>query len=389
MRLKMSRPPADGGFVNAPVQTQGVQPDEDVAQAGQMLSSILQAAVQGRCSDVHLRAGRPAYGRVDGKLIAMQGQIVSAAEIEGMIRATCNRQLPTGVAEAFEFSFEHVGVSRFRGHAFRENGTWALCLRAIPLNVPTFKELRLPASMKQVAQTSPGLVLICGPTGSGKSTTAASMLQFVADQGLSHVLTIEDPVEFRIEPKTSCVSQREVGRDTPDYPTGLRSAMREDPDVLFLGEIRDRESLEVAMSAAETGHAVYSTFHTHSVLQTIGRLVGLFETGQQPLARERLAECLRGILSQRLLPMSNSRGRVLATEMLINNYATKECIRDAGRLKTIVQVLERSNDQSMHSFDQSLIQLVQARAVDAQSALAYASSPSNLRRALSLSGVAA
>ncbi len=361
----------------------------NVAHAGQLLSSILQAAVQGGCSDVHLRAGKPAYGRVDGQLVQMQGTTLSAEDIAGMIQATCGKDLAAGPTPAFEFSFDHIGVSRFRGHAFKENGAWALALRAIPLTVPSFQDLRLPPVVKQLGTKEAGLVLVTGPTGSGKSTTMAAIMQYMAHNGLVHVLTIEDPVEFRIDPGKSCVTQREVGRDTPSYREGIRSALREDPDVLLIGEIRDLESLEVALNAAETCHAVFSTFHTHSALHTIGRLIAMFPSEQQAAARERLADALRAIISQRLLPSPQTRGRVMATEVMINNYAAKECIRDPTRLKTLTQVIERSNDQNMHTFDQNLLQLVQARHVAPQVALTHASSPSNLRRAMSLSGIAA
>lgn len=359
----------------------------DRAQA--LLASLLQAAVSAGCSDIHLRGDAVPYGRVDGRLLKMQGQPLTAQDLEAMITLTTRRPLPSFDVASFEFSFEQRGVARFRGHAFREAGSWGLVLRAVPLSIPSFQELRLPPVIKQLARPEPGLVIVTGPTGSGKSTTAAAMLAWLAETECLHIVTVEDPVEYRIGCHNSCVTQREVGLDTPSFSDALKAAMREDPDVLFLGEIRDRESLEVVLNAAESGHSVITTFHTHTSVHTLQRLVGMTASEDQASTRARLTDSLRAIISQRLLPRFQARGRVLGTEVMLNNYAVKECLRDPARLKTLPQVLERSNDQNMHTFEQSLLQLVQARLVDANTACAQSSSPGNFRRALSLSGIAA
>ena len=363
-----------------------LRPDD--SPANQTLAAILNAAVQAGCSDIHLRAGHPPFGRVNGKLARMQGSPLTNQLVEDMIRISSRRELPpTGTA--FEYSFEQLLVARFRGHAFKESGGWALALRTVPLHIPTFGDLRLPPVMKTLSTPQPGLVLITGPTGSGKSTTAASMLKFAATQDAVHIVTVEDPVEYRIMDVVACVTQREVGSDTPTLATALRDALREDPDVLFIGEIRDREALEVAMHAADTGIMVMSTFHTHSALHTVLRLVSMYPADEQASARERVADSLRGVVSQRLIPRKGIRGRVLSTEVLINNYTIKECIRDATRVKGLPGILERSGEQQMHSLDQSLLELCHAGLIEGDVAAGFAASPGNLRRALSLAGLAA
>jgi twitching motility protein PilT len=286
----------------------------------------------------------------------------------------------------WEYSFEELTGTRYRGHVFLVNGQVALTIRVIRALVPGFQELRLPVAVKVLTERMPGLVLVTGPTGSGKTTTAASMLKHLAATAPAHIVTIEDPVEYRILSPTSCVSQREVGRDTRSYADGLHAAMREDPDVLFIGEIRDRTTLEVALQAAETGHLVISTFHTGSALQTIQRMWSMFGPEDQAPIRERIADALRGIICQRLLPRAKVRGRILATEVLINGYATREVLRDPGKLKTLPSVLERSGDKHMHTLDQSLAALITDQLVDPVVALGQATAPNDIRRNLNLAG---
>jgi twitching motility protein PilT len=305
-----------------------------------------------------------------------------------MIRVSARRELPENQA-AFEYSFEQTHVSRFRGHAFKERGGWALALRVVPINIPSFSDLRLPPVVKTLAVPQPGFLLITGPTGSGKSTTAASMIKYAASQEAVHVVSVEDPVEYRVTDVAGCITQREIGSDTPSIADALRDALREDPDVLFIGEIRDREALEVAMHAADTGIMVMSTFHTHSALHTVMRLVSMYPAEEQANARERVADSLRAVISQRLVPRKGMRARVLATEVMINNYTIKEVIRDPARVKALPSILERSGEQQMHSLDQSLLELCHAGLIEAETAATIAASPGNMRRALSLAGLAA
>lgn len=354
----------------------------------QILAKLLSATVQSRASDLHLRPALPPFFRVEGKLNAANVGPVSASFVAEVIAFTSNRDLDHAGPTAFEYSFEQPGLARFRGHAMRCSEGWALTLRVIPFQIPAFHELRLPPVAKTLSTPGPGLVLITGPTGQGKSTTAAAMLKHLASQETLHLLTIEDPIEYRIQDVPSCVTQREVGRDTPSYAEALKEAMREDPDAMFVGEIRDLESLEVALQAAESGHYVLSTFHTGTALKTILRLVAMFPPADQATARARIADGLRGLISQRLLPRKGTRGRVVACEVLMNNYMIKECIRDPARTSGITAVLERSADQQMRSLDQHLATLVSENQIAADVALSQATSPGDLKRSLGLAGVA-
>ncbi len=352
-----------------------------------VVAKLLSGVVNLRASDVHLRANSAPYVRVDGALSKTTAAPLAPQLIEDIIQITSGRQPGDREAMNWEYSFEQPGLARFRGHVFRENDRWALSLRVVPLSIPGFAELRLPPVVKVLAGATPGLLLISGPTGSGKSTTAASFLHHLATQETVHLVTVEDPIEYRLTDLPSCVSQREVGRDTRSFEEALRSVLREDPDVLFISEIRDLATLEVALQAAETGHAVISTIHTATALKAIQRMVAMFPFEDQLSARARLADTLKGIVAQRLLPRKGTRGRVLCTEVMVNNYAVKECIRDSARTAALTAVLERSGEQQMHTFDQCLAVLVREGLVAPEVALAYANAPADFKRALNFPGL--
>lgn len=355
----------------------------DQASARAVLTNLLSGTNSVGASDLHLRAEFPPFVRIDGAMQRVNGPAMSAEQVEAIITHTSGRQVDRSGAE-WEYSFEEVSGTRYRGHVFMVNGQLALTIRVIRALVPGFQELRVPVAVKVLSERVPGLVLVTGPTGSGKTTTAASMLKAIAAAAPTHIVTIEDPIEYRILSPTSCVSQREVGRDTRSYADGLRSAMREDPDVLFIGEIRDPSALDVALQAAESGHLVLSTFHTGSALQTIQRMWSMFGPEEQAPLRERIADALRGIICQRLLPRAKARGRILVTEVMVNGYATRDLLRDPTKLKTLPAVLERSGDKHMHTLDQSLAALITDGLVEPAIALAHAFAPNDLRRSLNL-----
>lgn len=367
--------------VTPPIAPASIDP-EAIAR----VERLLQATLAAHASDLHLRPGQPPFVRVDGALARTRGQPLLAAQLEELISVTSGRRLQSldPAVFSFEYAFQPPGMARFRCHAFKSAEGWSVAARAIPTRVPTFAELRLPPAIKQLADPGPGLVLICGPTGSGKSTTCAALLRAMGSKETLHMLCIEDPIEHLMSDLPSCVTQREVGRDVPSHSAGLKSALREDPDVLFVSEIRDLESLELALQAAEAGMSVYATFHTSTAAKTLQRLVALFPTEDMAAARVRIADTLRAILTQRLLPRRNGRGRVLATEVMLGTYGTRDVIRDPNRLATLPSVLERANDQLMHTFDQSLLGLVREEIIAAEVALRFAQSPADLRRALSL-----
>ncbi|MBK7861948.1 MAG: PilT/PilU family type 4a pilus ATPase [Archangiaceae bacterium] len=360
-----------------------------MSQPSLLLQKLLAGAASAGASDIHLRANQQPFVRIDGHLRCVNGVTLTEADIDAILLATSgNRTVPAGATE-WEYSYDAPDLRRFRGHAFRENDRWAIALRLIPASVPGFQELRLPVAVKSLVEKAAGLTLITGPTGSGKTTTAFSMLQHTCTAQSVHLISIEDPVEFRIQAPGSCIAQREVGRDTPSYEAGLKGALREDPDLLFIGEIRDRPSLEAALHASETGHGVIATIHTQSTAHTIQRLVAMMPTEEQPATRERLADCMRGIVSQRLLPRKKGRGRVLATEVCMNSHSVKDLIRDPARLRGMVQLLERGGDRFMHSLDQDLTALVREGVVEAEIAIGNATSPTDLRRNLTLAGLVA
>lgn len=353
-----------------------------------LLTGIVTAALQAGSSDIHLRPGQPPFIRAAGRMGSIDAPPLSADQVRAcMINSAGTDNFEHATSR--EYSFDLPGLARLRASAFLSGGQWSLSLRLVPHTIPSFVDLRLPAVIKPLATPRPGMLLITGPTGAGKSTTAASILQAMTQQQRLHLVTIEDPIEYRFNAPSSCVTQRELGRDAGSMHEALTQALRMDPDVLFIGEIRDEEAFETALHAAETGICVVATFHTQSALHTVTRATSMGKAEQQGALRERFAEVLRGVVSQRLLPRRGvNMQRVVCTEVLVNNYSVKEAIRDAARHKSIPQVMERSPDQGMHTFDQSLLSLVTAGLVEAEIASSFAVSPTNLRRNLQMAGIA-
>ncbi|MCC7074056.1 MAG: Flp pilus assembly complex ATPase component TadA [Deltaproteobacteria bacterium] len=350
----------------------------------QAFANLLVRAGQGGCSDVHVRTNAPPMGRRGGRLVPLGDGSVSSDAILELIQATAKRPL---AAASLEYSFDIGDALRARCHAFRDSDGWAVAVRLVPHAIPSFSDLRLPPVVKTFVEPRPGLLLITGPMGTGKSTTAAAILSAIAARDGLRIVTLEDPIEHRIHGAPSCVSQREIGRDCVNIEQGLRDALREDADVLFVGEIRTGDELEVALHAADMGISVVATFHTAGALQTVNRLVSMHAPDAQQIARERLADSLRAVISQRLLPRKNSAARVLTTEVMVSGPTTRECVRDLTKLKGLPAVLERGTDVGMHTFDQSLLQLCSSGLVDVEAAIAAATSPGNLRRALNLAAM--
>ncbi len=350
---------------------------------------ILKGAVAARASDIHFRAGRPPLVRVDGALVPLEHPPLDASVIASVAaafaRASGTRVDPLAVRQS-DFSFALPDVGRFRAHVYRQAATFAIVLRVIPRQIPDFAALRLPPVVKRIATLENGLVLVTGATGMGKSTTVASILEFVNQSMVRHVCTIEDPVEFVFTDHYSSFSQREIGRDVDGYDEGLRGALRADPDVLFLGEIRTFEALETVMLAAESGRLVISTVHTPDAMRTINRLVGFFPIDRQETARHRLADALKAVVAQRLVPRTGSSGRILAVEVMRASPTVRDCIRDPLRLKGLVAAIEAGHHEfGMQSFDQQLTALYKDGLVTLEAAKAAATSPADLVRNLSVS----
>ncbi|MBP1042800.1 type IV pilus twitching motility protein PilT [Vagococcus sp. BWB3-3] len=327
----------------------------------------LQLAVKKKVSDIHVVEGLPPMFRLHGNLQAIEGtSTLYTAEIEAMGKSLCTDKQWAEFKEMGEvdLAYELKDVSRFRVNVFRQMDTVAIALRQIPIDIPNLASLGMPEVLRGMVQKNQGLFLVTGPTGSGKSTTLAAMLDYLNETKKTHILTLEDPVEYLHKHKKSIIAQREIGRDTDSFANGLRAALRQDPDVILVGEMRDFDTISIALTAAETGHLVLGTLHTSSAPSTIERIVDVFPAEQQSQIRTQLAGALVGILSQRLLPTMDGKGRVAATEMLVNTKGIASIIR-SGKTHQITNMLLMGKDEGMHTMSTSVSQLSNAGRVDA------------------------
>ncbi len=349
-------------------------------------NQFLTAAVKNGASDIHFKVGSAPALRVNGQLLPVK---VPALQVEDTARIA--KHLLT--ASRFKGSLEELqdwdtsyaleGVGRFRANIFRNKGHLGAVMRSIPLSVPDFARLGLPKVMEKLAQEERGLVLVTGVTGSGKTSTLAAIVNYINQHYRKHVVTIEDPIEFVHEDRFSRVMQREIGPDTESFGSALRAALRQDPDVILVGEMRDAETIEIAIKAAETGHLVLSTVHTTDCYRTINRIIGVFPPEAQTGVRNRLADNLKGTISQRLLPHASGKGRVVAAEIMVSNLSVTEFIKDANRTQEITEHLERNHDTlGTQSFDQHLAELLQQGLVTREAALEASTNPTNFERAL-------
>ncbi|MEK7234151.1 MAG: type IV pilus twitching motility protein PilT [Elusimicrobiota bacterium] len=347
------------------------------------LQEMLQVLVNKHGSDLHIRSGGPAYIRVDGALSQASPEPVPEALVEAMLKQIAPERAQKIFEEQGEcdFSFQAGEVARFRVNAFKQRQRLCLAVRFITTQIPTLQELRLPVvTLKKISDNSRGLVLLTGITGAGKSSTLAAMIDYINENRAEHIITIEDPIEFVHKDKKAIVSQREIGEDTATYADGLKMAMRQDPDVILIGEMRDLETTQAALTAALTGHLVFATLHTTDAIQTIGRIVDLFPPHQQPLIRVQLAESLRAIVSQRLLA-STKGGRVPSVEILINTPHVRKQIEDNKSLE-ITQALQKGQFYGMITFNQSLVKLFKDGLATEAEVLSAATSPDDLKLAL-------
>ncbi|MEK7228168.1 MAG: PilT/PilU family type 4a pilus ATPase [Patescibacteria group bacterium] len=333
-------------------------------------------------SDLHLSAGRFPALRVNGELIFLLSRPeFSQGDLEGILKAILSADHYSRfiTAQNLDFSYEHKSGARLRGNAFIQQGKFVIVLRLVP-HVKTLSELNLPASLADFARKRQGFFLVVGPVGQGKSATMAAMVSLINEERQSHILTIEDPVEYVYEQKKSIIDQREVGIDTPDFADALKSAFRQDVNVILIGEMRNTETIATAVTAAETGHLVLSTLHTNTASQTIDRIIDSFPAEQQDQIRIQLASSLIGVFSQRLVPRISG-GRIPAYELMINNNAISNLIREK-RTHEIDTVIETGFEQGMIDMNRSLIELVRAGEVTVENAFAYSTNPKNLERLL-------
>lgn len=334
---------------------------------------LLEEVVRRKASDLHLQVGLPPMLRVDGALMPVAGyNPLDEASVETLIFAILDqdqRQILLKDKE-FDFSFAFGTLGRFRVNAYHERGNLAAALRLIPNEIKTVAELGLPQVVMNFANFPRGLVLVTGPTGSGKSTTMAALVDKINTESSKHIITIEDPIEFTHKSKKSVIIQREVHYDTYSFSAALRSSLRQDPDVVLIGEMRDLETISAAITIAETGHLVFATLHTNSAAQSIDRMIDVFPPHQQPQVRAQLSNILMAIVSQRLVPTIGG-GRVAAAEILVANPAVRNIIRE-GKSHQLDAVIQTGADQGMQTMDRTLVSLVQSGTITYDNAREYA-----------------
>lgn len=343
-----------------------------MAQA-QRIELLLEEVINKKASDLHLQVSLPPMLRIDGSLKPVAGATALNEEgVEALIFAILDddqKQILLKDKE-FDFSFAFGDLGRFRVNAFHERGNLAAAFRLIPNELKSTEELGLPQVVKDFANYPRGLVLITGPTGSGKSTTLAALVDQINTEKTHHIVTIEDPIEFTHKSKKSVVVQREVHYDTYSFSAALRSSLRQDPDVVLIGEMRDLETISAAITIAETGHLVFATLHTNSAAQSIDRMIDVFPPHQQPQVRAQLANILQGIVSQRLIPTIGG-GRVVAAEILVANSAVRNIIRE-GKAHQLDAVIQTGGDQGMQSMDKTLVSLIHSGSITYDEARNYA-----------------
>lgn len=353
------------------------------------MDAILAHAVKHGASDIHFKSGDTPSYRIDGALHSVKSDRLMPAHTEAICAMLLEPMVTpeeTARLQEYDSAYSLEGVGRFRVNVYRQRGSLCCILRVIPQTVPTIESMGLPETIRKLAETERGLVLVTGATGSGKSTTLAAMIDHINRTRRVHILTIEDPLEYLHQHQMASISQREVGPDTSDFKSALRSALRQDPDVILVGEMRDTETIDIALKAAETGHMVFSTVHTTDASKTINRLVGVFPSDEQNNVRIRLADALRGVISQRLLPQAQKGGRVAACEILVASAAVRDAIRE-GHDNQLKEYMEKgSSEYGMQTFDHHLIELYRSGRITLEAAKTAATNPDDLVQELEFGG---
>jgi twitching motility protein PilT len=351
----------------------------------ELFKALLKKAVEEKSSDIHLKTGIPPVVRVGGSLRLLTKALVLTSE---MLDGICQKILSDALSEKvragkeIDMAYSLPSVGRFRLNVFKHRSQVGIIARFIPFEVKTIEELGLPAAVRTLAQLKRGLVLVTGTAGAGKSTTMAAMVQEWNHSRGGHIITIEDPIEFLIRDKKAIITQREVGLDTETFDSGLKYALRQDPDVIMIGELRDRETIIAALNAAETGHLVLSTLHTRDARDTVNRIIGVFEPGVQSAVRTQFAASLAGIISQRLVPytkeaqLRNGKTNTVACEILVNTSRTKSLLMDATRVDELRKAIEDgAQPYGMQTFDQHLMSLYESKQISRDTALRFSSQP--------------
>ncbi|MBI2916040.1 MAG: PilT/PilU family type 4a pilus ATPase [Elusimicrobia bacterium] len=355
-----------------------------------LFEQFLRKVVELNASDLHLKVGRPPHMRLKGDIVPMDGysaltQEQMWKEVQGITSKSQQENLEK--EKELDFSFQIEGLARFRGNIFHQRGALSAVFRMIPTKIPTAQDLGLPPVLLELVSRHQGLLLVTGPTGSGKTTTLASLVQHVNENLSKHIITIEDPIEFGYSDVKCIINQREVGSDTATFSQALRRALRQDPDVILMGELRDKETISIAVTAAETGHLVLGTLHTNDAKQSISRILDSFSGDAQNQIRLQLATTLICVVSQRLIKRSDGKGRVAAVEILINTPSVKKLIEE-NKIGQITKVMEESASfYKMQTFNQALFQLVKGKQISLEEALSISENPNDLKIQLQTEGV--
>ena len=350
------------------------------------MEKIIKAAVDRGASDLHIKAGDVFRARIDGRLVALTKQALTPEQTRGIalrLIASDEDRARVDALTDYDCSWGAPGIGRFRVNILRQRSSFMIVMRVIPFDVPTFAKLNLPRVMERIAEGDRGMVLVTGATGSGKTSTMAALVNHVNSTANRHIITLENPIEFLHRDIKSSVTQREIGVDTESFRMGLRAALRQDPDVIMLGEMRDAETIETAMKAAETGHLLLAAMDTPDTVSTLMRILAMFPAEEQDAMRARLADTLHAVVSQRLLPRADGKGRAVAAEVMLVTAALRELLLDGSRFADIRDAIAGGREQhGMQTFDQHLADLVTAGEVTFDVALANSSRPSDFQSQL-------
>lgn len=346
------------------------------------IKTLLKLMIQKGASDLHITCGTPPQLRIDEKLMATPHDDITPQSAQDLAYSILTKEQIAAFEEKRELdiSFEIENLSRFRINVYQQRGSIGVAIRAIPFEIMTFEECGLPIDIvTSLCKKPKGLVLLTGSTGSGKSTSLASMIDYISSRRECHIITVEDPIEFVHDHKKAIIAQREIGSDTHNFAAALKHVLRQDPDVILIGEMRDLETIEAALIIAETGHLVFATLHTSDAVQTINRVIDVFPAYQQPQIRTQLSFVLLGIISQQLIPKSQGRGRVLATEVLVTNSAIRSMIRES-KAHQIYSVIQTGQRDGMKTMNQALAELYQRGEISYEDAMSRTTEPADLTR---------
>ncbi|MEA1913227.1 MAG: PilT/PilU family type 4a pilus ATPase [candidate division WOR-3 bacterium] len=348
------------------------------------LKPILKKMLELEASDLHLKVGTPPTMRINGELTSFGTDPLTRDDLRETASSLMTKDQQSRFLEEKEsdFGLGVPGMSRFRVNIYIQRGSIGIAIRPISREIKTIKELNLPSILEEMALAIRGLILVTGTTGSGKSTTLASMLEYLNKNKRKHIITIEDPIEYLLSDKKSIISQREIGTDTKSFRSSLRHVLRQDPDIIMIGEIRDTETMETALKAADTGHLVFSTLHTLNAPETINRIITFFPPYQHQHIRVLLSSVIKGIISLRLLPRKDGTGRIPATEILVSTPTIREYLLDEAKTRQILDTIREGEQYHMHSFDQSVMKLYKEGIIDFETALENVNNPDEFKMRL-------